>query len=227
LSETTGLDQVAAPGTLVLLIRHGETQWNLDQRMQGHLDVPLTERGAEQARQLARWLEPEPPEVVYTSDLQRSRRTAEILAGQAAEVTIDPRLREACFGEWEGLTRAECAARFPEVHAAWRRDALRNRPPGGETIEDLQARCMAALRDVLPRHPARRVAVVSHGGPIRAMVCGLLSLPLSVYPRLRVENTGVTRILFGERGAILAGYNDVSHLRATSAAPKHTGWEEK
>jgi len=217
----------AAPGTLVLLVRHGETQWNLDQRIQGHQDVPLTERGMEQARRLAACLAAEPPHAIYSSDLQRSRLTAELLAPDRTEIRTDPRLREAEFGEWEGLSLAEIRSRHPEDFENWRRDALTHRPPGGETIEALKDRCMSALAEALPRHPGERVLVVSHGGPVRAMVCGLLGLPLEVYPRLRVENTAVTRILFTERGAILAGFNDVSHLRASVEGPAHTGWEEK
>ena len=237
----------AEPGTVVLLVRHGETQWNREQRIQGHLDVPLTERGVEQARRLAAWLSEEPPDVILSSDLQRSRVTAETLArawsaegdGQVGQVgrvgqverqpqiLLDVRLREASFGEWQGLSLVEIEERWPEQFEAWRSDALRHRPPGGETIEDLQARCMASLAEELPCYPRKRIAVVSHGGPIRAMVCGLLELPLSVYPRLRVENTAVTRILFSPRGTVLAGFNDVSHLKESAAAPAHTGWEEK
>lgn len=219
--------RVEAAGTLVLLIRHGETEWNRDQRVQGHHDVPLSERGVRQAGRLAEWLAEEPLDVVYSSDLQRSRLTAEIIAQGRAAVQLDPRLREARFGLFEGLTSAEIQAAYPEAYDAWRRDAIRHRPPGGETLEDLQARCMGALAEHLPAHPHRTVAIVAHGGPVRVMVCGLLELPMSVYPRLRVENTAVTRILFTSRGPILAGFNELAHLRATPAAPGHSGWEEK
>jgi probable phosphoglycerate mutase len=216
----------AAPGTLLLLIRHGETAWNREGRIQGHQDAPLSERGLLQARLLARWLEPERLDAIYSSDLQRSRVTAEVLAERRSPVLLEPRVREGRFGAFEGLTHGEIRERYPEAYAAWRADALRNRPPGGETLEDLQERCMGALREHLPRHPGRAVAVVTHGGPIRVMVCGVLGLPMEVYPRLRVENTAVTRLLFTERGAILAGFNEVPHLR-DAAAPEHTGWEER
>lgn len=217
----------AQPGTQFVLIRHGETEWNRDQRVQGHLDVELSERGIEQAHRLAAWLEADPPDVIYSSDLRRARRTAEIIAGERLPVRDEPRVREARFGVFEGLTAAETEAAYPEAYHAWRRDAIRNRPPGGETLEDLGERCMAALRDLAAAHPGEHIAVVAHGGPVRIMVCGLLDLPLSVYPKLRVENTSVSRILFTGRGSILAGFNDVSHLRAHAAAPQHAGWEEK
>lgn len=216
------------PGTQVLLIRHGETQWNLDNRIQGHHDVPLTPRGEEQARRLGECLRAEPLDAVYTSDLKRSHRTAELVAeGRDVEVRSEPRLREARFGVFEGLTAAEVAAAYPEAYHLWRTDAIRHRPPGGETLEDLSERCMAALREHLPKHPGQTVAVVAHGGPVRIMLVGLLGLSLEIYPKIRVENTSVSRVLFTARGPILAGANDVSHLRASQAAPSHNGWEEK
>jgi len=218
---------VAEPGTQLLLIRHGETQWNLDHRVQGHLDVPLTERGLHQAERLRAALVDDGVHAVYTSDLQRARVTAEIIAGDRLPVYVEPRFRESCFGSFEGLTGVECEARFPAEYHAWRGDSVRNRPPGGETLEDLRERCLAALRELLPGHGGQTVAVVAHGGPVRAMVCGVLGLPLETYPKIRVENTSVARLLFTARGAILAGLNDVCHLKASAAAPRHAGWEEK
>jgi probable phosphoglycerate mutase len=216
-----------APGTELLLIRHGETAWNAEQRVQGNLDVPLSARGEAQARRLADWLRGEAITAAYTSDLSRSRRTAELVIGDRLPLVDDPRVREARFGAFEGLTHAEMAERYPAELAAWRADAVRHRPPGGETLEDLRDRCLAALADLLPRHPEGRVAVFAHGGPIRVMACGLLDLPLAFYPRLRVENTSVGRILFTSRGPMLAAWNDIAHLRGGVAEPGHSGWEEK
>jgi broad specificity phosphatase PhoE len=218
---------LAEPGTRLLLIRHGETQWNADQRVQGHLDVPLSAQGVEQSRRLAAWLADEPLDAVYTSDLQRAHVTAEVVTAARRPVWPDARFREARFGGFEGLTAAECAASFPEEYAAWRADAVRNRPPGGETLEDLRDRCMEALREHLPKHPRQTVAVFAHGGPIRAMVCGVLGFSLEIYPKLRVENTSIARILFTERGPILAALNETGHLKASAAAPGHVGWEER
>lgn len=217
----------AEPGTLLLLIRHGETQWNVDHRVQGHLDIALTERGVEQAFRLRAALAEEAVHAVYTSDLQRARVTAEVIAGNERPLHVEPRFRESCFGTFEGLTGPECEARFPAEYHSWRSDSVRHRPPGGETLEDLRERCMAALREHLPKHGGQTVAVVAHGGPVRAMVCGVLGLPLEIYPKIRVENTSVARLLFTARGPILAGLNDVCHLKASPHAPAHAGWEEK
>ena len=213
-------------GTQLWLVRHGETEWNRDGRVQGHLDVPLSERGIEQARTLARWLAEEPIAAVYTSDLQRARHTAEIIAGGRLPLHVEARFREAAFGEFQGLTGAEAEARFPGAYAAWRRDAVRNRPPGGETLEDLLARCVAAAGEILPRHQGQTIVVVAHGGPIRATVCGVLGFSLEVYPKLRVENTSIARIAFTRNGPVLAGLNDTGHLQATSRLAA-ADWEEK
>lgn len=214
------------PGTRLLLIRHGETEWNRDQRIQGHLDVGLSERGMEQARRLAPLLAEELPPVIHSSDLRRAYDTALILAGGRAEVVADPRFREAHLGVFQGLTAAEIEAAYPDEYRAWRSHSATNRPPGGETLDELSRRCSAALREALGRG-GRAVVVVAHGGPVRMMACDLLGLPASAYARLRVENTAVATFLYRPGGFMLAGWNDVSHLRDSSVVPGHSGWEER
>lgn len=203
------------PGTTLLLVRHGETQWNREERVQGQIDVDLNDRGREQAERLARRLADETLHALYSSDLQRARATAESLRRPPLDVRSDPRLREVGLGVFEGMTVAEIRSAYPREWTAWREDALRQRPPGGETLQDLQARCSAAVAELLPRHAGKTVAIVTHGGAVRVLVCALLGLPLEVYGSLRVENTAVTRIVFGERRTILAGFNDTWHLRDT------------
>jgi broad specificity phosphatase PhoE len=217
----------AAPGTRLLLVRHGETQWNLDQRVQGHHDVPLTERGIQQAQRLAAWLSDEPLEAIYSSDLIRARATAEVLADERLPVNTDARFREGGFGLFEGLTTTEIQDRYPEEFRLWREGAVDHRPPGGETLEALRERCVAGARDALANHGGQTIMIVAHGGPVRVMVCGLLGLDIRHYPQIRVENTSVTRIYYTQRGPILASLNEVGHLHASAAIAQHTGWEEK
>jgi alpha-ribazole phosphatase len=176
---------------------------------------------------MAAWLAQERLDAIYSSDLQRARVTADVIAEGRLPVVDDSRLREAHFGLFEGLTRPECRAAYPEAFEAWCADSIRNRPPQGETLEALRDRCLASLAEHLPKHPGQVVAVVCHGGPIRALVCGLLDLSLDASAKLRVETTSLTRFLFTERGPLLTAFNDVSHLRDSHAAPAHAGWEEK
>lgn len=211
----------------LLLIRHGETLWNQEGRIQGHTDVPLSERGREQARRVGAVLRAEKPAAVVSSDLRRALETAELAAPPGLQPIAEPRFREAYFGEWEGLTHPEMAERFPDAYPAWREDPLRCRPPKGETVEELVARCSRAAREILARYADEAVALVLHGGPIRALVVALLELPLEHYSRLRVANCSFTRIHVDRRGPVLVSLNETAHLEYAGLAAEHQGWEER
>jgi broad specificity phosphatase PhoE len=153
--------------TTLLLVRHGETDWNRDGRWQGHSDTPLNELGRRQARELADTLDS--VDVVYASDLARARETAEILAARLGiEVRLDERLRERSFGAWEGLTMEEIERRFREAHERWRAGEGFG-ADDAESFEDFAERVRSFLGDVLDRHPQETVLVVSHGGSIRVI----------------------------------------------------------
>ena len=149
--------------TTILFARHGETDWNLERRVQGHTDRPLNENGRAQARTLAEELAPVRVDAVYASDLTRARETAEIVAARRdLPVTTLAELREKHFGTWEGLTDEEVLLRHPRA---------REGPWGdGETSDELSARVLAAVRRIAAEHPAGQVLVVSHGGPLRALL---------------------------------------------------------
>jgi broad specificity phosphatase PhoE len=153
--------------TTLLLVRHGETEWNRDGRWQGHSDTPLNEAGREQARRLA--VDIRDVDAVYSSDLARARETAEILANPLGlEVQTDARLRERGFGAWEGKTSAEIETEFSDQHARW----LAGEAPGAadaEPFADFAARVQAFVEDLLVRHPDENVLVVTHGGAGRAV----------------------------------------------------------
>jgi broad specificity phosphatase PhoE len=170
--------------TTILLVRHGETDWNLERRVQGHSDRPLNETGRAQARALAEQLAGEPVEAVYSSDLVRALDTARPLAeALGLPVHTLPGLREKHFGTWEGLTDTEIRERFPHADGGPWGDA--------ETTEDVAARVLAALHDVATRHRGAQVVVVTHGGPVRAVLrhCEVADGP--------VVNCHVTRIAVG------------------------------
>lgn len=147
----------------LLLVRHGQTDWNLAHRVQGHTDTPLNAVGREQACALADSLAAPSLVAVYSSDLSRAYETAIAVARvHGLEVTVDRDLREKNFGSWEGLTDTEIADRFP--------DAVRGRWGDGETTEEVAERAVAAIERIRRRHPVGRVLVVSHGGALRAIL---------------------------------------------------------
>jgi broad specificity phosphatase PhoE len=154
--------------TTLLLVRHGETDWNRDGRWQGGSDTSLNDLGRGQARALAQELDGNVG-VVYSSTLSRARETAEIIAAKLGlEIRFDPRLRERGFGSWEGLTTSEIEERFADSHRRWRTGESAG-ADDAETFEDFFARVNGFLDDVLRLHPDEEVLVISHGGSIRVI----------------------------------------------------------
>ena len=163
------------PTTLVL-VRHGETNWNRERRFQGHADTPLNEAGREQARRLAEILRNERLTAVYTSPLRRATETASIVAHPLGLEPVElEALREIDVGDWEGLTVDEVRTRFPErVDVAWHSGW-----PGGETHAELGARVVPALVELDRLHPGERVLGVTHAGPIRAALTAALGVSVA------------------------------------------------
>lgn len=168
--------------TTILLARHGETDWNLNRRVQGHSDTPLNDTGRAQAQALGEELAGERIDAVYSSDLVRAHETARAVAEpRGLGVTAIRDLRERHFGTWEGLTDDEIFARFdPTPETSW---------GDGETREEMAGRVLDALRRIAATHPGSRVLVVSHGGPLRAVLshCGVDGVG-------RIDNCHVVRV---------------------------------
>lgn len=165
--------------TRVVLVRHGETDWNAEGRYQGQSNVALNATGMAQARDVARRLRTERLDAIYTSDLTRAVQTAEAVAGETgAPIHFDVRLREIDQGEWEGLLLAEIEARYAEAFRRRRLDPLGTRPPGGESVGEVRQRVLEALREIHRVHPNGTVAVVSHGLAIALIKVHLARLPV-------------------------------------------------
>jgi broad specificity phosphatase PhoE len=202
--------------TRLILVRHGQTEWNRVRRVQGHTDTALDDVGRAQAVRVARRLAGEPIAAVYASDLRRAHETAQsIAAPRGIAVRTSPSFREAHYGLWEGMTVAEIEAQYPEAYRRWREDSLRNRAPEGETLEELQQRALAGAAEVLAAHGGEAVAIVAHGGSIRSLICGLLGWPLASHRQLRLDNASISRVDFGPYGPSLTAFNDVCHLACT------------
>jgi broad specificity phosphatase PhoE len=161
--------------TTIVLVRHGETDWNRERRFQGHADTPLNEAGRLQALELADTLRDERLAAIYTSPLQRASETARIVADELGlEARALEAMREIDVGDWQGMTVDEVKARFPDrADVAWR-SGWEN----GETHEELAERVVPALLDLGRRHPDDRVLVVTHAGPIRAALTAAADLSL-------------------------------------------------
>jgi alpha-ribazole phosphatase len=165
--------------TELLLIRHGETDWNVEGRYQGQSDVPLNDRGHAQAAKLAAQLKGTQIDAIYSSDLERAKGTAEILAEVInAPVVLDPRLREIHQGLWEGMLFQDIQGKYAEAFERRKQDPLTVAPPEGETVGQLRSRILAALRDVLQKHPDGRVAIVSHGLSLALIRVELMDIPI-------------------------------------------------
>jgi broad specificity phosphatase PhoE len=202
--------------TIILLARHGQSDWNRDRRWQGHADRPLTEEGKKQARALAERLEDIALDGVYSSDLERSRATADAVAApRGLQVQERTDLREVDVGSWSGLTRDEAKERFPEDFEHWTKGGTGWRD--GETYEQMSERVLAALANIAREHPNGRVLVVSHGGPIRAVHAATLGMDVHEYRRLRpVEPNARLSAVCTENGRLtrLCPANEIPDLLA-------------
>jgi broad specificity phosphatase PhoE len=179
----------------LLLVRHGETDWNRENRFQGRADPPLNEAGREQAHELAARLVGEPLTAVFTSPLQRAAETAEIVAAaRRLRVVPEPGLLEIDVGSWSGLTRAEVEHRFPDGYRRWL--GLASGWDDGETYEALGERVVPTLLRIAATHIGERVLVVTHSGPIRAAVAAADGIAYAEARRAvrRIDNCAVFQL---------------------------------
>jgi broad specificity phosphatase PhoE len=201
----------------LLLVRHGETEWNVARRFQGQLDSPLTERGRWQVGRLVERLRPLPLAAVYASDLERTLATARPLAESHGLPTRPARaFREGAFGEYEGFTFAELVDRHGDAVRRWAADPIDLAPPGGETLRQLQDRVAALVRELVERHAGETVLLVGHGGSVRAAVMEILRLDLVRFRSLRMDNASLTVIQSDNDFDALMLFNDISHLETMS-----------
>ena len=202
-----------AQATRVVAIRHGETEWNVAARIQGHTDIALNERGRWQAARLAQALADEAFDAVYTSDLQRARDTAAALARACSAALVEePALREREFGCFEGLTFDEIDGRWPEAAQRWRQRDPAFGPEGGETLEAFYARSVAAVDRLVQRHPGGAIAVVSHGGVLDCLHRAATRQSLQAPRTWTIGNATVNRLLWTGEGLSLVGWHDATHL---------------
>ena len=203
-----------------ILTRHGQTDFNAQQRYQGNLDIPLNSEGEAQARFLTARLAPIKLDAVYTSDLQRAIRTAE-LALENHPSGLIPRqlklLREIHGGAFEGLQWEEFSSRYPEDAVRWRADRTHTRPPGGENLLDAAERIDLALKKILEEvpDPDATILLVLHGGIISLLLCQVMRMELERLWQWRIDNCSVSILDLYETGGILSLFNDIAHIKVS------------
>ncbi len=193
----------------VLFIRHGQTDYNQQARLQGTLPVPLNDVGLAQARSLATELADYGIGAIYASPMLRALQTAQVVGERLGQMPVqDARLGEIAFGCFEGMTMAEAAAHYPQAQQRWQSGFLAYRVPGGESRLDVQRRMRAAWDDILRADAASTVAVIGHGSAIAIFLGSLFA----VLPATRLRNTSITTLQ--RRGDIweIAGYGETPHL---------------
>lgn len=206
----------------LILVRHGETQWNNDYRIQGVSDIALNDRGERQAKLVAKRLSNEKIAAIYTSPLKRALATASAIA-KYHRLTVATRdgLKELCHGVLEGKTAEEAHRDHGPLVDQWRQDPVNIRVPGGESLLELQARAWKVIEEITERHQGDHVVAVSHHNTIITILCRFLGLDLSNYRRLRVELGSISIIDEGAWGPIITALNDTHHL-SSDGTPTRT-----
>lgn len=200
--------------TRIIAIRHGETAWNVDTRIQGHLDIPLNDMGRLQARKLAKALAGGPPlDAIYTSDLQRAHETARAVSeATGAPLTTDTGLRERHFGTFQGRTFAEIELELPEQSLRWRKRDPLFAPEGGESLTTLRDRVVGTASALAARHAGGQIALVAHGGVLDILYRAATRLDLLAPRSWILGNAAINRLLWTPEGFTLVGWSDTTHL---------------
>lgn len=205
---------------IIYLIRHGETTFNRDGRIQGHTESDLSDLGREQARRLGRRLERVALAAAYSSASRRAVDTGRIALDGRVDVSALEDLREMQLGEWEGLYAATLRDDYPEQVRLWFEAPGRVRIPGAETMQDFRARVVGAFATIRETHPDDTVVVFTHGGVICAWLTSVLGMKLDDIWRFKIRNASITRVLFPHGRARIDLLGDVSHLGEAVSEPQ-------
>jgi probable phosphoglycerate mutase len=200
-------------GVRFIVVRHGETEWNVAGRVQGHQDSPLTARGLAQAEAIAERLARERFDALVASDLGRALQTAAAIGARCGlEVRPDARLRERSFGEGEGLDYEEIDRRWPDVFIRTGATDPDLSIPGGETRRQFHERVRAAFSALAREHAGARVAVVSHGGVVAALYRIVHDIPVAHAHRIAISNASYNAVAFDGEAWALEAWDDTAHL---------------
>jgi probable phosphoglycerate mutase len=207
--------------TRVILVRHGQTEWNRVERFRGRADVPLNATGLAQAEATGRRIAAEwQPVAVYSSPLSRAVKTAEATAKHFhLDVQIQPGLADIDYGQWQGLTSDEARERWPDVHRAWYHTPHLARIPGGETLDDLRERGMTTVNELAARHADQTIVLVGHTVINRVILLGVLGLGNDHFWSIK-QDTCAINVFEADaqtQDYVMVSLNDTCHLRHVSA----------
>jgi len=200
--------------TKITLVRHGETQWNVLGKFQGCKDIELTNEGILQAQYLNKRFEND-FDYIYTSPLKRAEQTAKIISQSNNSIPmIEAELREIDFGQWEGLTIKEIETNFPEKFSEWRNDEFDAPLCGGDlSLKKASARAKDAIIKIAAKHKGKHIIIVAHGGIIKAGLIGIFDWKMTMYHKIILGNTSVSKLVFDESlNPKIITLNDTSHL---------------
>ncbi|MBK8010782.1 MAG: histidine phosphatase family protein [Deltaproteobacteria bacterium] len=202
--------------TRIIAVRHGETEWNVEGRLQGSRDSALTERGRKQSERLGCALTKVKLTAAYSSDLGRARETAQIALARASKASVrlelDPRLREISYGRIEGLTWREVEALHPDIHRSMEERRQDFAPPGGESRTELVERITETFKELGRRHRSETIFVVTHGGALSAFLRHILGIPAAERRFVRAENCALNRFDFRGDHFRLVTWGERTHL---------------
>jgi probable phosphoglycerate mutase len=202
--------------TKLYLVRHGETDWNRDMKVQGKTDIELSSVGIKQAGLLASRLAGEKIDVIYSSSLKRALKTSEIIAAKKpCCINKSDKYHEICFGPWEGMTIKEVKEKYSEHFKIYREDPANFRLPGAETFLDLMERTYNAIMEIISLHKGSNILLVSHGTAIKAAIIRILEIDIINYTKFRIDNASISIIGFSEGEAekpVILCLNDTGHL---------------
>lgn len=204
-------------GTQFIIVRHGETAWNLDVRWQGHLDSPLTVRGIAQAEALARRLRKMKFSALYSSDLGRAHRTARIISNATGHrIAVDERLRERNLGIFQGLRTDEIQQSYPEEYGLHKSIGPDYVIPGGESLRQQVERNLSCLEEIGQRHAGESIVVVTHGGVLGGLFRHTLCIPFESPRRFESTNGSLNIFVYEKPHWVLQTWGDISHLNSFS-----------
>ncbi len=205
--------------TEIILVRHGETEWNVEKIFRGRIDIELNETGIKQAELLAEYLSDLKIDAIYSSPLKRALKTAEIIVGyHKLDVEIAPGLIDFDYGKWQGLSHQEVKDKYKELYAEWIKNPHQIKMPAGESLDEVRERARSVVDDVIAKHDGT-VVLVSHRVVNKALICALLGLDNSHFWNIRQDTCGMTTFTYENGRFILTKHNDISYLKPFHKAP--------